>query len=228
MASPTARVGEFRGFPADALDFFAELEANNDRSWWLANKERFDESVRDPLRALLDVLEPAFGTFRVFRMNRDVRFSKDKSPYKTAHAAMAETEGGSLHYVQISGSGLLTGAGIYHAMPDQVARWRAAVADDHRGPAVEQVIAAVRRAGLDVIPGADPPLATAPRGVDRQHPRIELLRWKGCSAMKDFGAPAWLHTRRAAERVAGAWADAAPLVTWLDANVGASEMPPGR
>ena len=81
--------------PADALDFFVELEGNNDRPWWQANKERFEQSVAEPMRALLDELEPEFGVFKVFRMNRDVRFSADKSPYKTAHAAVTERDGGA-------------------------------------------------------------------------------------------------------------------------------------
>src|SRR5262245_41040358 len=80
----------FRGFPADAFDFFFELEANNERSWWQANRQRFETSVATPMREMLDALEPEFGAFKVFRMNRDVRFSADKSPYKTAHAAVTQ------------------------------------------------------------------------------------------------------------------------------------------
>jgi uncharacterized protein (TIGR02453 family) len=217
---------EFHGFQPEAFDFFVELEANNDRTWWAANKGRFDESVRDPMRGLLDRLEPEFGTFRVFRMNRDVRFSKDKSPYKTAHAALTETEGGSLHYIQISATGLMVGAGIYHAARDQLARFREAVADDVSGPTLESTIVALGKRGLDVSGGGEPPLTTAPRGFDRDHARIELLRWKGCIAIKDLGTPAWVHTARAAERVGAVWNRAAPLVAWLDTNVGASELAP--
>ena len=114
----------FRGFPPDVLAFFAELEGNNARPWWLANKTRFDESVRRPLTALLDELEPVAGPFHVFRMNRDVRFAKDKSPYKTAQGAVAEAEGGTRLYVQISASGLFVGGGMYHCAPDQVVRLR--------------------------------------------------------------------------------------------------------
>lgn len=216
----------FRGFPPDSIEFFVELEANNNRPWWLANKTRFDEAVAEPMRGLLDALEPTYGTFRAFRMNRDVRFSKDKSPYKTAHAAMTETEGGSVHYVQISSAGLFVGAGMYHPAKDQLERLRHAVADDRTGPRLEQAIAAVRKARLDVTPGADPPLTTAPRGFDRDHPRVELLRWKGCIASKELGTPAWLHTAKVAAQVDDAWRRAAPLVDWLDANVGPSELPP--
>ena len=70
----------FRGFPQDTTEFFAELAVNNRRDWWLANKPRFDASVRDPMRALLDELEATWGTLVAFRMNRDTRFSSDKSP----------------------------------------------------------------------------------------------------------------------------------------------------
>jgi uncharacterized protein (TIGR02453 family) len=221
-------MSDFRGFPPDSLDFFAELEANNERAWWQANKARFEEHVAEPMRALLDELEPRFGAFRAFRMNRDVRFSADKSPYKTAHAAMTETEGGSLHYIQVSASGLLLGAGIYHAARDQIERFRSAVADDRSGPELEAAIAAVRAAKLDVSSGYEPPLATAPRGYDRDHPRIELLRWKACTVLKDHGAPAWLHTRRVVDRVTDTWTKAAPLVAWLDRHIGASELAPSR
>ena len=131
-------------------------------------------------------------------MNRDVRFSNDKSPYKTAHAALSETDGGSLHYVQISANGLFLGAGIYHAARDQVDRLRGAIADDRTGPELEQAIAAVRGAGLEVSGGMEDPLKTAPRGYAKDHPRIDLLRWKGCISSKELGTPKWIHTKQAA------------------------------
>lgn len=219
-------VRTFGGFPPDAIQFFMELEANNDRTWWQANRQRFEEHVRDPMRAMLDSLEPDHGTFRAFRMNRDVRFSKDKSPYKTAHAAMTETAGGSSLYVQLSSTGLFLGAGMYHPARDQLARLREAIDGEETGTALVRALGAVRTRRLDVGPGGMPPIATAPRGYDRDHPRIELLRWKGCIASKDFGTPAWIHTVRAATEVRKAWQRAAPLVDWLDANVGPSELPP--
>lgn len=216
----------FRGFPAEALDFFVELEANNERAWWHANRGRFDAAVKAPMRALLDELDDRYGPFRVFRMNRDVRFSNDKSPYKTAHAALSGTEGGSLHYVQISANGLFLGAGIYHAARDQIERLRSAVADDRTGPELEAIIAAVRAARLEVGSGMEEPLKTAPRGYAKDHPRVELLRWKGCISSKELGAPKWLHTNQAVTRVVDTWKKAEPLVAWLDQNVGPSQLPP--
>ena len=215
----------FSGFPPDALDFFVELEGNNERPWWLANKQRFDGSVAEPMRALLDELEPEFGSFKVFRMNRDVRFSADKSPYKTAHAAMTDSDAGTANYVQISATGLLVGAGIYHMARDQLERFRVAVGDDSTGERVEQAIAVARRARLDIA-GIEPALATAPRGWPKDHPRVALLRMKGLITVRDFGTPAWVHTKRAANEVAKAWRAGAPVTAWLAANVGPSDEPP--
>ena len=219
------KMAGFRGFPPDALDFFVELEGHNERAWWQANKPRFDTSVGEPMRALLDVLEPEFGVFKVFRMNRDVRFSADKSPYKTAHAAMTESDGGAANYVQVSATGLMVGAGIYHMAGDQLDRYRAAVGDERTGVEVEAAIAAARNARLDIA-GIEPALATAPRGWPRDHPRIGLLRMKGLITVRDFGAPAWVHTRRAANEVAKAWRAGAPVSKWLEAHVGPTEEAP--
>jgi uncharacterized protein (TIGR02453 family) len=216
----------FTGFPADALDFFVELELHNERPWWLANKERFSRSVAEPMRALLDALEPEFGEFRVFRMNRDVRFSADKSPYKTAHAAMTGADG-SADYVQISANGLFAGAGMYHMAKDQLDRFRAAVGDDASGADLEAAIAGARRARLDIA-GVEPALATAPRGFPRDHSRIELLRMRGLITLRDFGAPAWLHTRRAANEVAKAWRGGEAVSRWLDVHVGPTRDPAPR
>jgi uncharacterized protein (TIGR02453 family) len=219
-------VAGFRGFTDDTLTFFTDLEANNDRSWWTANKARFERHVREPMRLLLDDLVPTYGEFHVFRMNRDTRFSKDKSPYKTQHAGVSETDGGgATYYLHVSQAGLFVGAGLYHPARDQLARYRAAVDDDTAGGALEAAVVDVRSKGVDVTPG-EGALATAPRGVAKDHPRIELLRWKGCIASRDLGCPAWLKTRRVVREVAGVWDAARPLVAWLDTNVGASELAP--
>lgn len=219
-------MSDFRGFPPDALAFFAELEGNNERAWWQANKARFDEAVRGPMRALVEQLEPETGPFHIFRMNRDVRFSNDKTPYKTAQGAVTETEGGTMLYVQIGSSGLLVGGGMYHAAGDQILRMRQAIDNESAGAALVDAIAAVRKAGLDVGGGAEPALATAPRGYPRDHARIEYLRWRGCNVGKDLGSPAWLHTARAADRVRAVWTKAEPVLSWLDAHVGPSEAAP--
>lgn len=69
-------------------------------------------------------------------------------------------------------------------------------------------------------------LARAPKGYSPDHPRIELLRWKGCITSKELGAPAWLRTRRAVKEVAEVWRRSEPVLAWLDAHVGPSQLPP--
>lgn len=215
----------FTGFPPAALAFFAGLEADNSKSYWQANKTTWDAAVREPMEAFLDDLTAEFGPFRPFRPYRDVRFSRDKSPYKTQFGAVADRAGGS-HYVHLAASGLFTASGHYLMAPDQVERFRAAVDHDRHGPELQAIVDALTAAGIAVGPGGETPLKTAPRGYPKDHPRIELLRWKGAAAGRDFGAPAWLHTSEAVPRVAAFWRAAAPLSAWLAAHVGPSQEPP--
>jgi uncharacterized protein (TIGR02453 family) len=216
--APTA----FLGWPADALAFYEELATDNTRSWWQANKARYDAVVRRPFLDLLGEVRDEFGPLHVFRPQRDTRFAKDKTPYKTEQGAVTESEGGCSYYVRLAADGLYAGAGIYDMATDQLARYRAAV----DGPAGEELRATVdglRRAGY-TLGGAT--VKTAPRGVAKDHPRIELLRHKGIYAGVELGSGAWLSSRRALDRITGAWRTCAPFASWLEANVGPSELPP--
>ena len=116
----------FRGWTQDAIDFYAGLEADNSKTYWHAHKTIYDECVKAPFLALSDEVEREFGPLRVFRPNRDIRFAKDKSPYKTAAAAVTESQGGAAYYVQISSEGMFAGSGYYHLASDQIERYRIA------------------------------------------------------------------------------------------------------
>jgi uncharacterized protein (TIGR02453 family) len=214
----------FAGFPPEALDFYARLEADNSKSFWDANKATYEECVRGPLRALSAAVEQEFGPLHLFRPHRDVRFSKDKSPYKTAAAAVTEGEGGAAYYLQIGADGLFVGTGYHHLAPDQLDRYRAAVAHERTGRALAQAVSALRRAHYEI--SALQALKTAPRGYPKDHPRIELLRLKGCTAGRTLGAPGWLHTRKALDHVVRAWRAAGPMNAWLDRHVGPSHLAP--
>lgn len=218
----------FTGFPAEATEFFADLELDNSREFWLANKALFERSVKAPMRALLDALDPDPAAFRVFRPNRDVRFSPDKSPYKVQHGAAASSPGGTMRYVHISADGLFAASGCYMLAPDQVARLRAAVADDEAGEALVALLPKIERTGVEIGPGAEPALKTAPRGYPRDHPRIALLRFKGLVAHETIVDPAVVETAEALRRVRASWKAAAPLCAWLEEHVGPSTAPPGR
>jgi uncharacterized protein (TIGR02453 family) len=214
----------FSGWPVAAIDFYRELEDNNTRAWWLANKATYESAVRGPMLELGSIVAGTFGPMHTFRPNRDVRFSKDKSPYKTACAGITEGEGGTGYYVQISAAGLMVAAGYYVLAPDQLARFRQAVDDARSGASVARTVAALEKARYQM--GAHDELKTAPRGYPKDHPRIALLRRKGLMTYKTFPPAKWLSTPAALDRILGVWRDAAPLAKWLDAHVGPSTLPP--
>ena len=216
MDSPAA----FSGFPPSALAFYAGLEADNSREHWLAHRPTYEQDVREPMLALLDALEDEFGEAKLFRPNRDVRFSADKSPYKTHQGALVGVGTSLGYYVQISADGLRAGGGFRTTSPTQTARFRAAVDAPATGIELERMVTALRDRTFEMVGDA---VKTAPRGYAVDHPRIEMLRHKELMVLRDFGAPPWLHTRRALTEVRDTWRAVRPLAEWLEANVDASE-----
>ena len=204
--------------PRARLVFYQGLEADNSKAYWLDHKDVYERDVKGPMEALLAELAAEFGEPRLFRPNRDTRFSRDKSPYKTAIAARI-----GHGYVQFSADGLLAGAGTYHMAPDQLERYRDAVAADRTGRRLQDVVDTLRRARIEVT--AMETLKSAPRGCPKDHPRIELLRHKGLVAMKSWPAAGWLSTTGAKKRVVDLLHATAPLLAWLDAHVGPSDEP---
>ena len=204
----------FTGWPVEGVELYEGLEADNSRTFWLANKAVYDTCVRAPMEALLAELAADFGAGKIFRPNRDTRFSRDKSPYKLNCGATLAGGG----YVSFSAEGLFVGAGLYMPDPAQLQRFRDAVADDRSGPELEAIVAALRAGGYEV--GAREVLKTAPKGVAKDHPRIELLRHKGIVMSKTFPVGAWLGTAKAKDRVVTTLEAARPLTAWLTAHVG--------
>jgi uncharacterized protein (TIGR02453 family) len=208
----------FTGFPEDSLEFYEGLEADNSKAYWQDHKATYEKAVRDPMTALLAALEPEFGSSKFFRPYRDVRFAKDKSPYKTAAGAVVHGEHGSgVLYVQLSARGLLCASGYYETTSSQVERLRKAVADDRSGPALVAIVDKLRGKGY-TIEGEK--LKTRPRGYDADHPRIELLRHRTLTAWREFPPEPWLHTPECLDRVRATWRDYSPLNEWLSRHVG--------
>ena len=209
----------FRGWPAEAIEFYEGLEADNTRAYWQDHKKEYEEFVRAPMLELLAELADEFGEGKIFRPFRDVRFSKDKAPYKTAIGATLERGG----YVQFSAHGLAAGSGYYVMMPDQLEQYRRAVDDDKSGEELVGIVDALRKAKIDV--SAHDMLKTAPKGYPKDHPRIDLLRHKGLIAWKQWPVAAWMGTVKAKQRVIDFLVTARPLNQWLDTNVGPSSAP---
>jgi uncharacterized protein (TIGR02453 family) len=214
----------FRGWPAEAFEFYARLELDNSRAYWQANRDTYDTAVKAPFLALSDEVEATYGPLRLFRPNRDTRFSKDKTPYKTAAAAMTESDGGAAYYVQVSATGLFVGSGMYHLAPDQLERFRAALDADRTGTAIERIVGDLRAKKYEIA--AAETLKSAPRGVAKDHPRIELLRMKGLVMARTMPLAKWAHTGKALERITTVWDDAKPMNAWLERHVGPSTLPP--
>lgn len=211
----------FRGWPVEALEFFEGLEADNSKTYWHRNKVTYDTMVRAPMESLLVELAPTWGEGRIFRPYRDVRFSRDKSPYKTFIAA---TIGDG--YVQLTAQGLGAGCGMWEMGKDQLDRYREAVSDERTGGQLERVVAKTRAAGVDVS-GHDM-LKSAPRGYAKDHPRIELLRFKGLVTWRQWAAGRWLATEEPKDRVDEFLGLSRPVMEWLRTNVGPSTLSESR
>lgn len=219
---------KFQGFGPDVQTWFEGLEADNSKEYFAARRDFFEESIRGQMEALLIELSETFGgEVKMFRQNRDIRFSPDKSPYKTNTYGVlfgTETAREGL-YASISAQGLVAGSGYHMMARDQLDRFRDAVVDDGYGPDLAKLVVKAQKAGLELWGES---VATAPRGYPRDHERIELLRRKSLTlgARLEFGTGI---SRSAGLRfVAKTWRAAAPVTGWLDEHVGPSTMPVER
>ena len=216
-APARVRIVGFTGWSARAFTFYEGLEADNSKAYWTAHRAVYDNDVLAPMEALLAELAPEFGDGKIFRPYRAVRFSADKSPYKTAIGATLRNGG----YVHLSADSLAVALGYHLMAPDQLARYRHAVAEDVTGEQLRRVIAALKKSGVEVV--GEQPLKTAPRGFSKDHPRVDLLRNKGLITWQEWPVDPWIHTAQAKTRIVKQLRAAQPLQDWLDDRVGPSD-----
>ena len=202
----------FAGFPVAALDFYDDLEMDNTRSFWQAHKHVYDEAVRGPMVALTDALAAEFGPAKVFRPYRDVRFAKDKTPYKDHQGAFVAAAPATGWYVEVGAPGVRVGAGFYHAEAERLGTFRAAVAHDRTGPELDRILRGLERRGW--TRGGER-LKTTPRGYSADHPRIDLLRHKSVAMSRSYGFDEVVHKPELLDEVRRDWRAARPLVEWL-------------
>ena len=213
--SPSTAPESFTGIPVAALDFYDDLEVDNTKSFWEKHKAVYNDSVKAPMTALCAALEPEFGSAKVFRPYRDVRFAKDKTPYKTHQGAFVPCGPSTGWYVQVSAQGVRTGAGFYEASSAGLAAIRAAIDEELTGQELERIIATLRADGWEV--GGDR-LKTSPRGYDADHPRIELLRHRSLTAGRSHGFEPVIHTPELLDVIRDDWRALRPLVEWVAAR----------
>lgn len=210
----------FEGFGPIVRSWFTGLQADNSKAYFTANRDFFEEAIRDQMEALLDELGEKFGgDVKMFRQNRDIRFSRDKSPYKTntygvLYGSPIAAQG---LYASISADGLVAGSGYHMMERDQLDRYREAIADERYGPELAKLVSKAQRAGLEIWGQS---LATAPRGYPKDHERIELLRRKNLTlgARLKFGRG--IARADGLRFVTQSWRAAAPVTGWLDEHVG--------
>ena len=205
-------------WPPAALDFLRDLEDNNDRAWFKANRARYDEHLVAPGRALAESVGH-LGTAKFFRPYNDARFHHRPPIKEQLGIAIGYGTGAGGYYVELSLDGLLVGAGLWHPATDQLERFRAAIDDGRRAAAFERAVSAAVQAGMTL---AEPELKRAPRGYPLDHPRVERLRLKNLTLFSRHPLEPWLHEERCRERVREQLDASRPFVTWLGKHVGPS------
>jgi len=217
----------FEGFPDEAFAFYEGLIADNSKAYWTDHRATYDRCVKAPMQALLAELEPEFGAATFFRPYRDVRFSKDKTPYKE-HAGAVVTDdaaGRSALYVQVGADGIYVGGGYYRTATDQARRLRDAIAEDRTGPQLVRLLDALTEAGFEVN---GEQLKRLPKEYADDHPRVELLRSKSLFAGRALPPGGWMHTAECGQRIVASWRSLQPLGEWLERHVGASRTETAR
>jgi uncharacterized protein (TIGR02453 family) len=223
----------FKGFPKDFFAFFRELKAHNERAWFEANKERFRESVQAPMSQFIAAMAPRLSKISkrftadprpnggsMFRIYRDVRFSKDKRPYKE-HAAchFRHALGRDVHapgfYMHFAPGEVFFGGGLWMPPPESLGKVREAIAD--KPSAWKKVLEDKNfRKHFDGVKGEG--LTRPPRGFDPEHPFIDDIKRKSFYAMRE--ADQKLASSAAlVDEVAVSFAALTPLMKFLCASL---------
>jgi uncharacterized protein (TIGR02453 family) len=227
--------GKFQGLPKDYFDFFKELKANNNREWFKDNKQRFRDSVQEPLASFVEamapklkkiskhfVADPRLNGGSVFRIYKDVRFSKDKSPYKTHGAvqfrhALGKDAHAPGFYVHLDPEEIFYGGGIWAPPSPALLKVREAIRDKPKAWDAATTGAAFKKRFKDIRGDA---LMRPPRGFNADHPKIEDIKRKSFFAMAE-AKPAAAKKGAFVDDVSSTFADAKPLMKFLCDALGA-------
>ncbi len=224
---------QFKGFPRGAIRFLEKLDKNNDKQWFAAHRDEYDENILAPSRAFVVAMGARLSAISpgimaeprvngsLFRIHRDTRFSKDKRPYKT-NVGIFFWEGGGKRmecpgfYFHLQPPSLMLGTGIYLFPKELLEVYRQAVVDPKLGPAlakaVKKVGPAFARTGCGMSLNV---YKKVPRGYDPEHPRAELLKYKGLHAGFEVKVPRQLHSPKLVDYCFERWSKLAPLHFWL-------------
>ncbi len=234
----TSVAGEFGGFRTAARTFLRGLRRNNNREWFLANRDRYEAEVRGPMTALVEELDVRLAALApeivgdpkrsMFRIHRDVRFSNDKSPYKTNAACWfyhmdagrgvggEAAHGGAGFYFDIGPDEAWLGGGIWMPPRPTLTRLREQIDEEH-----ESLVKILRAPALKSFGGLsrEAMLKRMPRGFDVDHPAAELLRHQSFTMGRKV-READLFSARLPDVLAREFSRLVPLVRWLNGALG--------
>ena len=215
--------------PDEGLAFLEDLEERNTKEFFDANRGVFREQVQAPFTALVEAAAarlrrsvPTLGQPKVFRIYRDLRFTRDKTPYKTSMSASLpsrpreETGGPGVatgYYVNVGPAGLYTASGLYHADRPELERVRAAIADPDTGPELEAILG--KAAGKGLVPYLDP-LQRMPKAWPADHPRAALLKARSLVLNRQHDRAPWLQTPELLDHLLADWKAMIPFNRWLE------------
>jgi uncharacterized protein (TIGR02453 family) len=217
----------FSGFDRDAIQFLHELTLEMNREWFEANKARYQERWVQPMTALLGSvaarLAKVYAPIKVqppklFRIYRDTRFSKDKTPYKThVSGRIPLRDGCTALYFEVDTEDEYAGVGSYFFEDAHLPRWRKLVAADKTGNEIAAIIAKLRKAGYAVRAYDD--YKKVPKGFAPDHPRADLLKMRGLTCQFPAMPKGLLHKPALADWLFEHAKRTAPMVAWLFRNI---------
>jgi uncharacterized protein (TIGR02453 family) len=219
----------FNGFPKQTITFLSGLSRNNEKAWFDAHRAAYEAHFIEPAKQFVEALAPRLQKIdanvnaeprvngSIMRINRDVRFSKDKTPYKDhldlwfwTGAKRGWDSGG--FFFRLTPKKLILGAGMHAFMPDALAKYRASVLDDKRGNELTKLVAKLRKQGYEV--GGET-FKKTPRGVAADHERAALMKHSGLYASWESNHPKELGSAALVGFVSKHYAAVAPINTWL-------------
>jgi uncharacterized protein (TIGR02453 family) len=214
---------EFNGFPNAGIQYLFDLDANNNRDWFMANKTTLENQLLEPARLLCERLESYLGTLtgatyasKVYRMNRDLRFSADKTPYNThLHITFLGPPDACAWHLGIDTKKVSVGAGVFEFSAQQLQGFRAHVSQS--GSAIADSMAQLASNGARI---EEPELKRVPIGYPADQPFSDLFRRKGLTAWIDLGDPLVATTQDFGPRCEDAFRALVPISDAVTASEG--------
>ena len=207
----------FSGFGKDLIKYYIQLEENNNREWFHANRAMYDVNVAIPLKKLAEDLSVNYGPIKIFRPYRNVRFWPDLPPLNEHASLTANAEANSAYYLRIDADGMLLGAGNWQPSKAQLTQFRVIASTDSGAQAIRSVLAKVQAHGFEL--STDNALKSAPRGYAKDNPNIGLLRLRSLSLSAHFAPGPWLYSSDCLTKVLLGWQTLTPWIQWLRSHL---------